>query len=234
LIAWYGMRPKPNHTARKVSSWGCSPWSLWFCFVVCLSGCEIFPAPFVRPYKYDAPPVRATAPPVEGDLSRGVGAITRFELTGRISIRQGSRNDTMLMDWTHSEGSNHIAMRTPLGSQVMRLDEEPGRAILKLPDRDPVEAASSEPLFKSVLGSSIPLDQLALWTSGEIPADITGFKDEGEEIRVVQFNQNGWQCSLQNWRVVGGQSLPGLIQVTNPSLQIRLVIDRWSLVRGTL
>jgi outer membrane lipoprotein LolB len=200
--------------------------------LVVLSGCEIFPAPFVRPYKYDAPSAKVSAPPLEGDQSRGLGVITRFELTGRISIRQDTRNDTLQMDWSHGLDFNHIAMRTPLGSQVMRLDEEPGRASLKLPDRDALEAQSSEPLLKTVLGSSLPLDQLARWATGEIPTDIAGFKDEGDELRVVQFTQNGWTCSLQNWRIVGGQSLPGLIQMNTPKTQIRLVIDRWNLVRG--
>jgi outer membrane lipoprotein LolB len=200
--------------------------------LVALSGCEIFPAPFLRPYKYDALSTKVSSPPIEGDLSKGLGPIARFELTGRISIRQGTRNDTLQVDWSHGSGSNHIAMRTPLGSQVMRLDEEPGRALLKLPDRDAVEAQSSEPLLKTVLGASLSLDQLAHWATGEISTDIAGFKDEGDEIRVVQFTQNGWTCSLQNWRIVGGQSLPGLIQMNKPETQIRLVIDRWNLVRG--
>lgn len=197
-----------------------------------LSGCEIFPAPFIRPYKYDAPPARVTAPPVEGDQSQGVGPISSFELTGRMSVRQGSRNDTLQMEWSHGAGSNHIVMRTPLGSQVMRLDEEAGRAVLKLPDRDPVESQSSDPLLKTVLGTSMPLAQLAHWVTGEITPSLANFKDEGEENRVILFSQNGWNCSLQNWRIVSGQSLPGLIQVANPEIQIRLVIDRWKIVRG--
>jgi outer membrane lipoprotein LolB len=197
-----------------------------------LSGCEIFPAPFVRPYKYDAPPSRTIAPPAEGDLSRGEGAIQRFELTGRIAIRQGSKNDTLLMDWSHEFGVNHIAMRTPLGGQVMRLDEELGKASLKLPDHDPEEATSSEPLLKKILGSAVPLEQLAKWVTGEIPVDGSDFSDLGDEMRVVQFKHKGWVCSLQNWRIVGGQSLPGLIQISQTGMQIRLVIDRWNLVRG--
>ena len=200
--------------------------------LVCLSGCEIFPAPFSRANKYDAPPIRTTAPPLEGDQSRGIGHIERFDLTGRIAIRQATRNDTLQMDWSHWAGSNHIAMRTPLGVQVMRLDEEPGRATLQLPNRDLLEAPSSEPLLNMVLGSGIPLQQLAQWATGEIPSDSSGFSDMGDETRVVQFMQSGWTCSLQNWRVVGGQSLPGLIQINNPSIQIRLVIDRWNLIRG--
>lgn len=209
-------------------AWG----PLLISLVVSLSGCEIFPAPFTRVNKYTPPPLEVIVPPAEGDLSHGAGTIAQFDLSGRMAIRQGSRNDTLLIEWSHAIGSEHITMRTPLGSQVMRLDATPGHAVLALPDRKPMEAENSEPLMQSLLGFSVPIGQLALWATGEIPSDASQLRDEGEETRVLQFSKEGWDCSLQRWRVVGGQSLPGMVQVAKSDLQIRLVIDRWNVVRG--
>lgn len=200
----------------------------------------------------------ASTPP-EGDSSDGAGVVRAFVLEGRLSVRQPGRSDVLRMQWRHQPGEDRISLSTPLGGQVMLLEEQPGRVRLTLPDRAPVEAQDDAALMQSLLGYSLPVQGLAGWITGQVlpaasPAD-TSLPDTsppaatppgaqsmaanppanpaGPE-RELRFEQDGWRGSLQRWRTVGPDALPGLLTVAREGLQLRLVVDQWRVQRGAL
>lgn len=194
----------------------------------------------------------ASAPPGEGDRSQGRGEVRDFTLNGRLALRQPERSDLLLMEWRHQGDRDRIALSTPLGGQVALLEEQPGHVRLTVPDRKPVEAADDDALMQSLLGYSLPVGRLSAWVLGRVP--VQGSADSADPLamgtaapdapaqpagttapgadRVQHFAQAGWNGSLQRWRPVGESSLPGLITVARQGLQLRLVVDQWTVVRG--
>ncbi|MDE3010554.1 MAG: outer membrane lipoprotein LolB [Pseudomonadota bacterium] len=192
----------------------------------------------------------AAVPPIQEDRSQGQGEVRDFTLSGRLALRQPERSDLLLMEWRHQGERDRIALSTPLGSQVALLEEQPGHVRLTVPDRKPVEAADDDALMQSLLGYSLPVGELSAWVLGRVPqADAPGSTERGGTAatdapaqpageaaagtdRVQHFVQAGWSGSLQRWRPVGESSLPGLITVARQGLQLRLVVDQWTVVRG--
>ena len=175
----------------------------------------------------------ASAPPGAADVSQGQGAVRGFTLSGRLAIRQAARSEVLRLDWTHAPDTERLALSSPLGSQVMLLEESPGHARLSLPDRAPLDADDDAELMQNLLGYTLPVQGLALWATGRIPPGAAVETDGGgEEGYTLRFTQDGWTGSLQRWRLVGAERLPGLIVVARGDLQLRLVIDQWSVRRG--
>jgi outer membrane lipoprotein LolB len=183
-----------------------------------------------------------TAPSGTVDQSQGKGEVRDFTLAGRLAIRQPERSDVLRLDWQHLDGHERIALSTPLGGQVMLLEEQPGHVRLALPDRAPVEASDDLELMQSLLGYTLPVRGLADWVLGRVPppgADLpgeatgaVGASSEAVADRTVHFIQDGWSGSLQRWRPVGSGLLPGLITVERNGLQLRLVVDQWTVRRA--
>lgn len=174
----------------------------------------------------------ASTPTAPLDRSEGQGAVRDFTLSGRLALRQAARSDLLQMEWRHQGEDDRIVLSTPLGSQVLLLEERPGHVRLTLPDRAPVEAADDEALMQSLLGYSLPVRGLSDWVAGRIPAQGEPQEEGTGDARVLRFSQQGWNGSLQRWRQVGEGSLPGLITVARESLQLRLVVDQWTVQRG--
>jgi outer membrane lipoprotein LolB len=174
----------------------------------------------------------ATAPAPQGDQSAGQGPVREFQLSGRLALRQPERSDLLQIEWRHRADQDRIALSTPLGSQVMLLEEAPGHVRLSLPDRAPVEATSDQALMREMVGYTLPVQGLAEWVVGRVP-DNAATRSEGEGAdRVLSFRDNGWTGSLQRWRAVGAGDLPGLVSVAHDQLQLRLVVDQWQVSRG--
>jgi outer membrane lipoprotein LolB len=174
----------------------------------------------------------ATAPPGTGDVSQGQGAVRGFTLSGRLAIRQSARSEVLRLDWTHAPDSERLALSSPLGLQVMLLEESPGHARLSLPDRAPLEADDDTELMQKLLGYTLPVQGLALWATGRVPPGAAVETDGVGEGYTVRFTHDGWSGSLQRWRLVGADRLPGLIVVARDDLQLRLVVDQWRVRRG--
>lgn len=173
----------------------------------------------------------ASAPGPAGDRSDGQGPLRDFALDGRLALRQPERSDVLQIEWQHQGGRDRIALSTPLGSQVMLLEEQPGRVRLTLPGRAPVEADNDQVLMRQLVGYTLPVQDLAEWVTGKVP-DNPSMVSEGEGAdRVLRFADNGWTGSLTRWRGVGADQLPGLVTVSRDQLQVRLVIDRWTVTR---
>jgi outer membrane lipoprotein LolB len=174
----------------------------------------------------------ASAPPGTADQSIGQGRVQAFTLSGRLAIRQARHSELLRLDWVHAPDRERLSLSSPLGSQVMLLEETVGHARLSLPDRDPIDATDDSQLMQSLLGYVLPVRGLADWVTGQLPAEAAVRSEGSGDQYTLHFVDQGWTGTLQRWRSLGGGAVPGLIVVAREDLQLRLVVDYWNLTRG--
>ncbi|MDQ3028068.1 MAG: outer membrane lipoprotein LolB, partial [Pseudomonadota bacterium] len=60
--------------------------------------------------------------PKTGPLPDLAGVPAAFEVTGRLSLRQGDRSDIAKLRWTHRPGRDLWVISSPLGNEVARIE----------------------------------------------------------------------------------------------------------------
>jgi outer membrane lipoprotein LolB len=174
-----------------------------------LAGCaSVPPAPVL--------PVATTAPAV-------------FNLNGRIAVRYRDRSSSGAVRWQHTSAADAIALLSPLGQIVTEIKRDADGVTLLDSAHKTHHAASAEVLTEDLLGWRLPLSGLSYWVAGHAQPDAPFELVRDTEQRPAQLLQNGWRIDYTSWQDVAGQSLPRKLDLQREGMQIRLVIDKWSL-----
>lgn len=90
----------------------------------------------------------------------------KFDISGRLALKQGNRVDHLRFDWQHAPGSDALTLATPLGQGVARLLRNATSASLKLANGREIDARDWQALSQEVFGGELPLDELPEWLRG--------------------------------------------------------------------
>ena len=118
------------------------------------------------------------APP---PLAEPVAAGDSFDLSARLSIRQGDKLDIAKLRWTHRAKSDLWVIASPLGNELARIEREETAVVLTRANEAPVRSPSFAALTMSTLGVALDPDDLARWLLGTSPPATPGWKVEIEE-----------------------------------------------------
>ena len=129
-----------------------------------------------------------------------------FDLDGRVSLRRGSDQQSLVLAWRHRRDEDWLRLETRLGQSVAELNRDPAGARLRLADGRHYEGDDWLDLAGRLFGSRPPLDRLPAWLAGGPAPEI-----------------DGWQA-----RVVETQDgLPVLLELRRDDVELRLRIDQW-------
>jgi outer membrane biogenesis lipoprotein LolB len=131
-----------------------------------------------------------------------------FEMTGRISIRQGDRSDIAKLRWTRTPGSDVWVISSPLGNDVARIESTPQGATL-YQGGGTVEAPDFPALTERILGVGLDPDLLAAWLHGNAPVGARA----------------DWKFSIDETQKAGSVDLARRITATRGDTVVRLVVD---------
>ncbi|HVO90904.1 MAG TPA: lipoprotein insertase outer membrane protein LolB [Casimicrobiaceae bacterium] len=151
-----------------------------------------------------------------------------FTAAGRISARHGSEGVAGHFDWTHTGDRDDIALATPLGQQIARLDGDASQVRIELPDGRVASAADWDALTRTELGSPIPVRGLSAWLLGAARSDSPSNIERDAQGRSAVLRQDGWE-------VVYGYAddasrTPARLTLryaADPTIEVRLAIDQW-------
>ena len=151
-----------------------------------------------------------------------------FTAAGRISAKHGSEGVAGHFDWTHTADRDDIALATPLGQTIARLDGGANEVRITLPDGRVASAADWDALTRSELGSPIPVRGLSAWLRGAPRASAPSDIERDAQGRASVLRQDGWE-------VVYGYSddasrTPARLTLrytADPTIEVRLAIDQW-------
>jgi outer membrane lipoprotein LolB len=173
-----------------------------------------------------ADPVQARA----NDAQRG--ALSEWNLSGRIAVSNGDRGGSGRIDWRQEAGEYTISLSAPVTRQSWQLSGNDRGARLEGIAGGPREDADVEQLLLSSTGWNIPVRALQDWVRG-IPAPAQEF---GPEKHVysgslpASLEQAGWTIEYQEWLPAGTDQpqLPRRIVARSGDASVKLVIDEWS------
>lgn len=184
---------------------------LWLVFVF-LSGCAT------------APQEKAPAG-VRPDSTQ----LTSYEFAGRIAVKQDEKGSSGNIRWIKNGNDTEITLVSPLGQIVAQIDSGLGGVTLTLADRRKFWAEDGETLTRQVLGYTVPVRGLNDWVLG-LPANgVTAEQILRSDGLLERLHQSGWAIQYIDYATTGGLELPRRIVLARGDLEIRLVIDQWTL-----
>ena len=163
--------------------------------------------------------------PLQLEREAKLGAETRWSLSGRIAVSDGSDGGSGRIEW-HQDGERfRIEIRAPVSRRTWRLIGAPGHAVLEGLDGGPRHGRSAETLLQSEVGWVVPIADMVAW--------IRGARGEGAaelmldaEGRPAQLTQSGWQVEYRDW-IEGDPALPRKVFAARGKQRVRLVVERW-------
>jgi outer membrane lipoprotein LolB len=150
------------------------------------------------------PPSRPAAP-VDGE---------RFQLEGRLSVRQGEARHHVGISWRHVPAGDEILLSGPLGQGLAELTRDAGGARLVAADGQRLAAADWDSLAERAFGARLPLSAMPRWVVGAAPAPGSGGTD-------------GWRIDYLEYDA----GRPVLIEMRRDDIEVRLKVDAWSAPR---
>ena len=150
----------------------------------------------------------ATAPPQPLPELKGVP--NAFELSARLAVRQGERNEIARLRWTRRPASDVWILATPLGNEVARIESGPQGAVLHRAGGPSEEAASFEALTERILGVGLDPAQLSAWLHGQpVPANISA----------------QWRVTVDESQPAGALTIARRMTATSGEVVVRLFVD---------
>ena len=166
-----------------------------------------------------------------------VGAISSWQLQGKVSILHDGKLWRAGLNWLHAEDSDRVNLTAFGGRTLMRLHNHPDGASAMDSRGKVYRGASFGELVAEMLGVDVPIENLRYWVVGMAAAgpgaDATRFNQDGS---TQVFHQDGWEVRYLQYRSVQHPLLkrvmmPVSLVLTRDDLKLTLVVQRWQLLQ---
>jgi len=148
-----------------------------------------------------------------------------FDVSGRLSARRGTEGAAAHFAWEHAPGRDAIALATPMGTTLARLERDADGASIERADGTVERAPDAATLAGRALGFPLPVESLAWWIRAAPHPGSAHAIERDAAGRVLVLRQDGWSVA---YAYDDRASRPvRLLATTYPDLEVRLVIDAW-------
>jgi outer membrane lipoprotein LolB len=154
----------------------------------------------------------AELPAADAPLELGP-ALSRLNVEGRISLRQGEQLSHMRFRWEHTPQSDTVLLMSPLGQGLAELVRDAGGARLMQPNQAAITADTLPQLAQRVFGAPLPLEAMADWLRGARPA-LAGEVD-------------GWQVQISASSAFRQHRLLRVMEARREDVELKLIVDDW-------
>jgi outer membrane lipoprotein LolB len=184
-----------------------------FLVVMLLVGC-------VPHYQFIAPLKR------QQNLSK----LSYWQFNGIVQVRYHGKSDTAHIYWVQQGvGKFNLHLSGPVGLYAAEFYQRSGGVMFKR-GKQVLHAATLAELMHAELGWALPAYELYAWVRG-VPA--AGLQKKHMQFdrfgHLVSLQQGKWQLHYSQFVSVDHVDLPTNIQIQSPVMQLRLVINKWSL-----
>ena len=175
------------------------------------------------------PPQASSAPEIYRQHLAELETIKHFDIRGRIGVQTNPRGFSGGLHWQHAPASDAILLYSPLGGQVAQIDTAPAHVVLTTSDGKRYEAADAATLTQKTLGWSLPMHGLPDWVLGRPSGSTSVNAHWDDQGRLLTLQQDGWDIEYDQYVAVDGQQLPTRVSLKSPKVNLKLVIEQWSL-----
>ena len=156
--------------------------------------------------------------------------VTQWNLYARAALHlEGAFYNVGIRWQRHENGRFMMLLEAPFGQGVLRIDAVgPDEFRLRLPDGQLFVNNTVEALMDDVVGWSLPFSGLDYWVRG-LPYPGSDYRHRLDSAgRAQSIRQDGWDIAyLDYFEGVGEPTLPRKLRLTNETVTLKLVIERW-------
>jgi outer membrane lipoprotein LolB len=153
-------------------------------------------------------------------------AVTAWELRGRIAIRSGDQAFQGRFVWLQQGDDLSLTVRSPLGTNVLRVSGLPGQLILEARgetrDLDDPERQLSE-----LMGWWLPVMSFREWLLGIPDPGFPAHASRGADGLLESLEQRLWDVRYASYQLAAGVLVPRRIDLAYADLDLRVVVDGW-------
>lgn len=157
-------------------------------------------------------------------------AVTQWNLYARGALRLEGEAYTIGIRWQRYDDSRFtMLIEAPFGQGVLRIETiAAGQYRLRLPNGQTYENTTVEALLDDAVGWSLPISGLDYWVRGLAHPETTYSHRLDSVGRAKSIRQDGWDIDyVEYFEVVSEPELPRRISLTNQTVTLKLVIERW-------
>jgi outer membrane lipoprotein LolB len=155
--------------------------------------------------------------------------ISNWKINGRLAITNEAEVWHLSVIWKQQDQRYKIHLSGPFGAGAVQLTgDQTGVTIVS--GNETTHARNAEQLLFETTGVQIPIHNLFYWVRG-LPnpeSDNSGSKIDPYG-RLSNLSQNNWHIRFKRYSNVSNIDLPSKIFIKQDSLDIRFVIEDWSL-----
>lgn len=180
--------------------------------------------------KHQLPPGSEISKQAAWEVHRAnVQSLQTWKFKGRVAGKSNNQGFRAGVQWNQLQHNYVIDLHGPLGRKVAVITGKQGSVQLKTSKGESFQANDPEELMQNLFGYSLPVDGLRHWLVG-IPDPNYQHADLklDEQGRLLQLNQSGWLIDYKRYHDTT-PVLPALIQISNPTLNANIKVDRWVL-----
>lgn len=159
---------------------------------------------------------------------QSLAEIKQFALKGKIGVQTQAKGFSGRLDWQHQLSYDHIALYSPLGSQVASIQKTPEKVTLEDGSGKQISAADAESLTEKTMGWKLPLTGLVDWSLGRPTSSPILASTWDEQGRLTSLKQDGWDIEYSDYNDFAGKQLPNKIYMRSPKVNIKLLVDNRS------
>jgi len=155
-----------------------------------------------------------------------LSAIRQWSARGNIAIHTEQKGWNASFNWQQQGENYNLVLFGPLGTNRVQLIGSPQQVTLQSATRT-VTSTSAETLLQQQLGWSVPVSNLYYWLRG-MPAPGSRARQSYDlNNHIVQLTQDGWHIIYLRYISVNGVDVPNRLLLSNPRLQVRVLITQW-------
>ncbi len=131
--------------------------------------------------------------------------------------------------WLHEPQRDQLTLTTVLGTTVLSLDARPHKVTLTA-DGKTHTGRDARTLLRRLTGWSIPMTQFPRWITGQIHHnELVKTRDAAGNPKRAAINADGinWTLDYKSWQRQSGASVPRLLQIRQPDLNLKIQINEW-------
>jgi outer membrane lipoprotein LolB len=167
-------------------------------------------------------------PKIADTPSRDAATLIEWQASGRIAVAGASTGGSGSFTWSQQGAQAQIQMRGPIGIGSLRLTLSDQLMRIETADGQTLEADDAQSELTARLGAQVPARDLRYWLVG---LAAPGEHQWSNAADTATLTQQDWRIDYQRFGVTAGVRLPLKLVAVNGPAKVRIVIDRWKIVR---
>ncbi len=156
-----------------------------------------------------------------------IARITNFKIKGRMGVQIENHGVSGNIHWKHSNDNDIIDLISPFGNKIADIVKNDTGVSLTTKDGKTLKAPDVESLTELTLGWRLPLAKLSDWIIGRPGKGVVTSYTFDEKGNLSKFSEDGWEISYMQYQNEIQPILPSKINLSNPKMNVRIVIENW-------